>query len=161
MSDSSSIKLLILTENFDLWDKRVADVFFGKGWLAVIAAAKNADVKAVASLQDFPDKYRGKAWSMVKCSLCSSVVAKKVATVKAGDVENLLRKVRAIFYRTSVKTRSRLKKQLASIKLEHYKTLTDYTTAVEDVISKLGDIGYKVDFEDQVEALLDGLSIGV
>ena len=64
---------------------------------------------------------------------------------------------RAIFYRTSIKTRSRLKKQLAAIKLEHYKTLTDYTTALTDIIGKLADIGCKVDFEDQVEALLDGL----
>ena len=82
MSDSSTIKLLILTEeNYDLWIKRISDVFYGKGWMAVIAAAKHADVTTVASKTDFSDKHRGKAWSMLKCSLNSNV-SKKVASVK-------------------------------------------------------------------------------
>ena len=157
MSDSSTFKLLTLTEdNVDLWEKRVADVFYGKGWLSVVAAAKHSVATTVADPKDFPDKARGKAWAMLKCSLNANV-SKQVASLKIGDVENLLRKVHQIFYRTSIKTRSRLKKQFAAIKLEQFKTLTDYTTELTNIIEKLADIGYKVDFEDQVEALLDGL----
>ncbi len=72
----------------------------------------------------------------------------KVREVTLGDVEDLLRKIKNEFYRSTVVSKSKLKDQLHSLQLESYSDLSDYISALQAIVTRLKGLGYKVDKDE-------------
>jgi hypothetical protein len=81
----------------------------------------------------------------------------KVDDVPLGDVEQLLREVRKQFYKTTVQSKSKLKKQLQKAQLEDHADLGAYIAHVNSLCKRLAGLGSPVTQEDKEFHLLEGL----
>ena len=142
--------------NYDEWIKRLQHVFYAKDWLAVYTASEDADATKKASEEAFDDTDRRRAWGVITCSLQQDM-ANQVNHIALGEVEQLLRAIKSYFYRDTVKSRSKLRKELQQAQLEDHSNVNVYIAYVRDLISKLDKMGHKVDDADAIEYLLDGL----
>ena len=72
-------------------------------------------------------------------------------------MEELLRRIRQQYYKVSVHTRSKLKKMLSGATLEDFRDISSYVAYIKAVIHRLSVVGYKVQEEDKLYHLLEGL----
>ena len=157
------LTLMTLTKtNFDAWEQAVDNVFYAEGWSALFDASnvpQNAAGNAPGARVDdanLPDRSRQLAWGTITSSLEASMLM-TVSRVRRGEVEALLRELRALTYRNSAATRSSLKSQLLSAQLDSHADLEAYITHIENLTSRLASLGHIVDAEDKQFYLLRGL----
>ena len=75
-------------------------------WTSIYEAAQT-----ISQTAQVTNAQRRQAWGLVYCSLEDEMTA-KVDDVNAGDVEGLLRAVRGQFYKSTIQTKTKLKKML-------------------------------------------------
>merc|ERR1712127_429544 len=84
-----------------------------------------ADAGATVPDTVVPPTLRRAIWGTITSSL-SKKMMNKVRNVTLGEVEELLRKIKNEFYRSTVVSKSKLKDQLHSLQLENYTDLSEY-----------------------------------
>ena len=77
--------------------------------------------------------------------------------VQQGNVEELIRRIRQQYYRSSIATRFSIRDRLSNMRLEDYADVEHYFAAIKNTISTLVGLGEIVSEEGKVYALLKGL----
>ena len=100
---------------------------------------------------------RRKAYIMLKRSI-SDDIKKKLEDVGQGEVETLLRRVRLSFYKPSPHMVEMLHNKIASITIDAYPNMDDYTLDFQRVAAQMLNCGGKVDDSLLKMWFLKGLS---
>ena len=146
-------KLQTLTsDNYDAWERRLKAIFYAMDWTSIYAAAQTG----TSQQAKVTDAQRRQAWGLVYCSLEDEMTA-KVDDVNPGDVEGLLRAVRGQFYKSTIQTKTKLKKMLEKAQLEDHPDIGTYIAHIKGIIKRLKGMGYVVPDEDAEYRLLEGL----
>ena len=61
--------------------------------------------------------------------------------VQQGNVEELIRRIRQQYYRSSIATRFSIRDRLSNMRLEDYADVEHYFAAIKNTISTLVDLG--------------------
>ena len=147
-----SYKLQTLTsDNYDAWERRLKAIFYAMDWTSIYEAAQT-----ISQTAQVTNAQRRQAWGLVYCSLEDEMTA-KVDDVNAGDVEGLLRAVRGQFYKSTIQTKTKLKKMLEKAQLEDHPDIGTYIAYIKAIIKRLKGMGYDVPDEDAEYRLLEGL----
>ena len=135
-SNESKPRLLQLNDNnYEAWESRLQDVFYGKGLYSIYEASLTGPAEGEDDEENEGDARenarenarvsqpkRASAWTMVKCSLPPGI-EEKVRHIPRGEVEELLRQIRAQYYKVNAYTKNMLKKKLHHAKLEDHADL--------------------------------------
>ena len=150
-------KLLELDDDYDSWEQSLKNALYAMDCLPLYNASLKPTADAGATVSDtvVPPILRRIIWGTINSSL-SKKMMNKVRNVTLGEVEELLRKIKNEFYRSTVVSKSKLKDQLHSLQLESYSDLSDYISALQAIVTRLKGLGYKVDKEDKEYYLLKG-----
>jgi hypothetical protein len=143
-----------LTNNFDIWEIRVEDIFYAQRWDAMYTASNTPDQRVPD--EELPRHARRRAWGVLKASLDDDITS-KVKNVRLGDVEDLLRSVRKQFYKATVQSKTKLRKKLMKAQLEDHKDLGTYIAHIDALTERLNGLGSPVPLELKQFHLLEGL----
>ena len=153
-------KLLELDDDYDSWEQSLKNTLYAMDCLPLYNASLLPTAAAGATVSDtvVPPYLRRIIWGTINASL-SKKMMNKVRSVTLGEVEELLRKIKNEFYRSTVVSKSKLKDQLHSLQLENYTDLSEYIAGLHTIVTRLKGLGYNVDKEDKQYYLLKGLPL--
>jgi hypothetical protein len=153
-------KLLELNDDYDCWEQSLKNTLYAMDSLPLYNASLKPATDPGGTVSDtvVPPLLRRIIWGTINQSL-SKKMMNKVRGVSLGEVEDLLRKIKNEFYRSTVVSKSKLKDQLHSLQLENYTDLSDYIAGLHAIVTRLQGLGYKVDKEDKEYYLLKGLPL--
>jgi hypothetical protein len=126
-------------------------MFYALDWLPMYESAKNG-----TRAEDTPPAHRRRAWGKVTSSLSADMTA-KVDDVELGEVEALLRLIRNKYYKATVQSKTKLRRQLEKARLEDYADLGAYVAHLKSLAKTLRGLGTLISDEDMNYRLLEGL----
>ena len=94
----------LTSDNFDEWDRQVRHMFYALDWLPMYEASRNG-----GRADDTLASHRRKAWGRVTSSLGGDMTS-KIDDVELGEVEALLRLIREKYYKSTVQSKSKLRR---------------------------------------------------
>ena len=161
MSLSMKLEPLQLNDSvsFEAWEERIKDFLYAKSGEAMFEASHDPDPDArAANSRTFTDAVRRECWFAVKASL-SETITKKVKHIPAGEVEQLLRAIRAGYYRNSVHTKYSLMANLQKIKLDQFQDLPSYIAELKHIQRRFLACDYKLQEDDLIFNMFRGLPV--
>ena len=146
------LELLELDGNYELWALRIQNELFRNGAEAIFTQAlPNADGTEKEGRAPGVDDFAAVHRTM------PPKTALALANVPPGDVEQLLRRVRRMYYHPGSQTVGALSKQLVSCKLVDFDDAQFYAAKIERLINHLAMQGESVSDRMALHHLLEGL----
>ena len=127
--------------NYAAWLPRVEDFLFVTGCRAIFKKSLSPDgVEQVGRADpDVPDMQRAAAWYAIRSSLSDECIA--THKTEAGEVEELLRKIRLSYYKADTSSIDVLLTDAGELQLSAHKDVQAYVNYAVLLFSRLRDIG--------------------
>jgi gag-polypeptide of LTR copia-type/Zinc knuckle len=153
---------MLTFDNFDIWTSAVGDGMYAAGLGFVFAEAMEEKYSGSSPTKEQLQEYHQAlqvAWSILRKTLMDlTPVYTKTARIPRGDVAQLLKTVRDFVQKRTIVSRTDMRRKVASLSMADFKDLRAYVEGAEALFSKAERIGVKMDDDEMVYLILEGLS---